>query len=168
MTRSKIATFTLKRDALMYDISNIAYVEGDIMPADSENAKHHTVDIAEDGNVDFVTRKMELAYAECVEALYPYSKEVAKDFTTKDNDLEETEVYTINLKVDEDFSDTTINYISKLAHEYIVNRVLSEWLQITNPASADKYILKCEDIKTQMRVRLNAYCGRVRRRQTPF
>lgn len=166
--RNKKATILLKRDALIHDISNKAYLEGEIMPNDSENAKHQTIDIVEDGNVDIITRNLDLAYAECVEAMYPYTKTYADDNTAKDNTLVESEEYVIHLLVDDDFSATTIDLISKLVHEYMVSRALSEYLEITKPASAEKYIIKAEELKTQIRIRLNARCGRVRRTLSPF
>lgn len=72
--RTKVVSLEFSRKALIYDISNCAYVEGDVMPADDEHSKHQVFDIAEDGNIDRVTRILDLAHAECVEMMYPYTK----------------------------------------------------------------------------------------------
>lgn len=166
--RTKTVTLTFKREALLYDIENCAYIEGDVMPEVTAHNRHQTIDIAQDGNVDRVTRILDQAFAECVEFMYPYTKEACEKVELRDNVLSEAAEYIVNLYVDDDFSQTTVNLISKLIHEYMICRVLSEWLSITYPASQAKWEVKAEGIKDQIRTRLNARCGRVRRTQTPF
>lgn len=166
--RTKNITLTFFRKNLLYDIENYAFVEGDIMPADNENTRHQVIDIGQDGNVDRVTRMLDLAYAECVEFMYPYTKVRCEDEGWQDNGLRETSVYVIEMLVDNDFSQSSVNLISKLIHEYMVCRVLDDWLRITNPDNRSGWDVKAEDIKNKIRVRLHARCGRVRRKQTPF
>lgn len=166
--RTKSITLTFDRKNLLYDIENYAYVEGDIMPTDNENTRHQVIDIGQDGNIDRVTRVLDLAYAECVEFMYPYTKIPCENEGWQDNGLRETSVYIIEILVDEDFSQTSINLISKLVHEYMVCRVLGDWLRITNPSNKSDWDGRADDIKEKIRIRLHARCGRVRRTQTPF
>lgn len=166
--RNKAVTLTFNRENLLYDIKNYAFVEGDIMNVDDENTRHQVIDIAEDGNIDRVTRVLDLAHAECVEFMYPYTKEPCVDEQTTNNDLVETPQYVIEMLVHEDFSQTTIDLLAKLIHEYMICRVLGDWFRITYPANQSGWELKAEDIKHQIRTRLHARCGRVRRTQTPF
>lgn len=166
--RTKTVTLTFKREALLYDIKNYAFVEGDVMSTDNDRAQMHVFDIAEEGNVDRVTRILDLAHAECVEAMYPYTKEPCDNIENKDDILTETQEYLIHLLVPDDFSKTTINIITKLVHEYMVYRVLSDWMGITNPASKGTWDEKLIDTAEQIREHLNARCRRVRRTQTPF
>lgn len=166
--RTKNITLTFCRKNLLYDIENYAFVEGDIMPADNENTRHQVIDIGQDGNVDRVTRVLDLAYAECVEFMYPYTKVPCEDEGWQWNGLRETSVYIFEMLVDNDFSQSSVNLISKLIHEYMVCRVLGDWLRITNPDNRSGWDVKAEDIKNQIRVRLHARCGRVRRKLTPF
>lgn len=77
--QSKAVTLTFKRTELLYDAENYSFVEGDIMKADDEHARHQVFDIAAKGNIDRVTRVLNLAHAECVEMLFPYSKEEIPD-----------------------------------------------------------------------------------------
>jgi hypothetical protein len=165
--RKKSITLSFYRKNLLYDIENCAFVEGDIMPTDNENTRHQVIDIGQDANIDRVTRMLDLAFAECVEFMYPYTKVPCED-GTQDNDLRETSVYVVEMLVDADFSQSSTNLIAKLVHEYMVCRVLGDWLRITNPDNRSGWDVKAEEIKNQIRVRLNARCGRVRRRQTPF
>lgn len=68
------------REELLYDIKNVAYVTGDTLKTDDEHDRHQVIDVGEDGNVDRVTRMMNLAFAEVVEWLSRYTKlEVGKN-----------------------------------------------------------------------------------------
>ena len=138
------------------------------MPSDDEHSKHQVFDIAEDGNVDRVTRILDLAHAECVEMMYPYAKVECEEVEQLDNSLDETEVYTIRLLVPDDMAKSTITLINKLVHEYMVNRVLADWLSITKPSSKANWEDKLDKIQDEIRTRLTARCLRVRRVQTPF
>ena len=83
---NKLVTLTFKRAELLYDASNYSFVEADIMPQDEEHTKHQVFDIAQDGNVDRVTRVLNLAHSECVELLFPYAKEDIPDTEQTLND----------------------------------------------------------------------------------
>lgn len=164
-------TLRLKRDELMYDIRNIAYVEGDIMPAADEHERHQVMDIAEDGNVDRVSRIISLAVAHCREVLFPYSKVDVDSSEERDDTLETPDEYVIDLKVPKDFSKTTVDYLAKLIHELIVYRVLSDWLSITdirNGAAAQNWAAKAEAVEDDIESTLNARIRRVRRTLNPF
>lgn len=168
---TKKVTLTFKRDELLYDIRNIAYVEGDVMPTTDDHDRHQVMDIGEDGNVDRVTRVIDLALAECEELLYPYSKTNVDDTETRNDILESPKEHHIDMLVPDDFSKSTVNLLEKLIHEFLVCRVLSDWMGITNlknPGSANNWANKIEELKDQVESTLNARMHRVRRTQTPF
>lgn len=166
--RTKIVELTFTRQNLLYDIENYAFVEGDVMRTDNEHAKHQVFDIAQDGNIDRVNRILDLAHAECVEMMYPYTKEPCDSEDVQDNSLSVKEQYQISMLVPDDFSKSTVSLITKLVHEYMVCRVLADWMSITNPSSQSNWQSKLDSIEEQIRNHLNARCGRVRRAQTPF
>lgn len=166
--RTKIVELTFTRQNLLYDIENYAFVEGDVMRTDNEHAKHQVFDIAQDGNIDRVNRILDLAHAECVEMMYPYTKEPCDSEEEQDNSLSVKEQYQISMLVPDDFSKSTVSLITKLVHEYMVCRVLADWMSITNPSSQSNWQSKLDSIEEQIRNHLNARCGRVRRAQTPF
>lgn len=168
---TNVVTLKFKREELLYDIKNIAYVEGDVMITDDEKDRHQVMDIGEDGNIDRVTRVMDLAVTHCTELLFPYSKTDVDEEEERDDTLEETEVYEINLKVPDDFSKTTVNHLEKVIHELIVYKVLSDWLSITNlrnPNSAANWASKIQELEDDVETTLNARMHRVRRTQTPW
>ena len=167
--QSKTVTLTFKRKEVLYDAENYSFVEGDIMKADDEHARHQVLDIAAEGNIDRVTRVLNLAHAECVEMLFPYSKEeIPEEQEAMDDVMETPEEYNIALKLPEGFSQTTLRLLTHLVHEYLVCRVLADWMSITNPSSFDKWEEKFRSIKTKIQTSIVSRTGKVRRRLKPF
>lgn len=189
VARTKTVKLTFKREELLYDIRNNAYVEGDVMQAKTEHDRHQVQDIGEDGNIDRVTRVLDLAHAECEEALFPYTKEnveqetemddtptfvepveetPAEEFTNEITDAKPTGDYVIRLLVPDEYSKTTVRLIVRYIHEYMVCRVLADWLSITNPPAAANWKAKQDEELEGMKEAVNFRTGRVRRTQTPF
>lgn len=160
-----------KENELLYDISNIAFVEGDVMPTQDEHERHQVMDITEDGNIDRVRRVLGLAHAECVEILYPYSKKCVGKSEYRDDVLDDEDEYAIMMKVPVDMSRTSIDLLEKQIHEYMVCRVLVDWMSITNlrnPASVQNWKVKMNDAKSDIESLMNTRMRRVRRTQSPF
>lgn len=161
------AVLGFKRSQLLYDIRNYAYIEGHIMQTDNLHAQHTVQDVGEEGNVDRVTRLLDLTVAQCKELLYPYTKNEISNHEL-DNVLKEQPAYGIVLSLPADFSQTTLNLLAKLIHEYIVCYTVSDWMSITNPAKAETWAVKAEDMERQIRVALHSRVNRVRRRLSVF
>ena len=200
VARTKTVKMTFKREELLYDIRNNAYVEGDVMQAKTEHDRHQVQDIGEDGNIDRVTRVLDLAHAECEEALFPYTKEnveqesemddtptfveptadaegtvegseetlAEEEFTDDTPVVKPTGDYVIRLLVPDEYSKTTVRLIVRYIHEYMVCRVLYDWMSITNPPAAANWKAKQDDALEGMKEAVNFRTGRVRRTQTPF
>lgn len=97
-SKTKAVTLVFKREELLYDAENYSFVEGDIMQAEDEHARHQVFDIGQDGNVDRVTRILNLVHSECVEMLFPYTKEEISDKQEPlDNVMTVPEEYLITL-----------------------------------------------------------------------
>jgi len=167
--QKKVITLTFKRKELLYDASNYSFVEADIMSQDTEHAKHQVFDIVQDGNIDRVTRILNLAHAECVELLYPYAKEELPDAEeVLDDILKEPDTYTIKLMLPQNFSMTTVKMLEEYIHEFLVCSVLSDWLSITFPRSAERWESKLRDTKIKIRTSLMSRRGKVRRKLKPW
>ena len=158
-------SFTFDTSELMYDIKNYAYIEGNIMPDDER--KYQVRDIDEDGNKHRVTRVLNLAYAECVEMLYPYTKTNINS-AEKDNFLELPDIFRIEMIANCGFSQTTINILSLLIHEYMVNRVIADWLSINKPESQANWEFKLEETRYKIKSTISNRRGPVKRRLQPF
>lgn len=165
----KKATLTFKRAELIYDASNYSFVEAEIIPEGDECRRHQVFDIGQDGNVDRVTRVLNMAYSECVEMLYPYTKEEIPDGQEAlDDVLKEPEVYEIKLTLPETFSITTLRLLEHLIHEYLVCRVLADWMSITNPESEAGWEKKFTTLRNKIRTSLVSRTGKIRRKMKPF
>ena len=139
------------------------------MKADDEHARHQVFDIAEKGNIDRVTRVLNLAHAECVEMLFPYTKEEIADGQEALNDvLTAPEEYHIVLNLPVGFSLTTVRLLQNLIHEYLVCRVLADWMSITNPNSEANWERKFESLRSKIRTSLVSRTSKVRRKCKPF
>lgn len=159
--------FRLKRAQILYDADNNAYIEGNMMPDETGKQKAALIDITQDGNIDRVNRVMNLAVSECREMLYPYSKQ---EIQTKDCDNEPTtpEEYVITAAFPEDLSQTTVELIANLLHEYVTGRVLSDWLSITKPENAAKWYSEIESIKLKLKQTMSIRRKKLRRGRSPF
>lgn len=164
-------TLTFKREELIEDIKNYAFVEGDILTPEEAHAKHQVQDIVEDGNVDRVTRVMDLVFDECVELLYPFTKENVEGGEVLDDTLRYETEYIISMNVPVTFSKTTLRLLERLIHEYIVYRVMYDWMgiaNIINPKSAESWRLKAEDLKARITNALSHRTKGPRRKTRPF
>lgn len=161
-------TISLYRKELLYDIEQYAYVEADTMVTDVEHLKHQMFDIAQEGNIDLISRTMALAYTECIEWLYPFTKQEVYDESMLCNRQCPPEVYPINMIVPEDFSVTTINLLKNLIHRYIVARVMWEWCGIVKPINVEHWISLAKQAKEQAKTSLVSRRRRLRKKQSPF
>lgn len=161
------ALLLFRREQLLYDIRNIAFVEGDTMADDKYHLRHIVQDIGEEGNIDRVTRVLDLAHSECVELLFPFTKRrVIHDCL--DDRLIDKKLYSIFMAIPIDFSQTTLNALEKLVHEYLVCRVIADWLDFTDAKKSAVWKEKIEGLKTAIKSKVRMSRKRTRIRNHPF
>lgn len=168
VARTKTVTLNFKRSEIVDDLKNYAFVIGDILKTQDEHDRHQIQDIGEDGNIDRVTRVMNLCMAECREVLFPYTKEDVEDTESRTNTLTEVKEYNIEMLVPDDFSNTTVTLLEQLIHEFIVARIMADWMSITNKAEEPTWREKAEDAMTKIKRCKSSRTGKVRRKQHPF
>lgn len=162
----KIVLF-FRREDLLYDIRNAAFIEGELMGDDQMHERHVVQDVGEGGNVDRVIRILDLTHSECVEMLYPFTKrEIIHDCL--DDRFTDKKLYSIFMKVPEDFSQTTLNSLEKLVHEFLVSTAMADWLSITNPQKSQIWQMKAEELKAAIQSKRHLRRGVIRRRLHPF
>ena len=166
--RDKTISLSFLLPELMYDIENNAYVQGNNLDSEGENARHQLMDIGQDGNNDRVTRTLNLAFHECVTMLYPYTKVEVEDGKAMDDTFLRDDSFDMTLRVPSDFSDSTMTLLRDLIHEYMVLRALEDWTGITYPDGMAPWSLKLEAIKEKIQSCKNHRIKRVRRTQSPF
>lgn len=174
---TKTVVLTFLRSELLNDLDQYGFVEGDVMrigdpksEADDylQHGKHQTQDITQDGNVDLVTRWLNLKLAWCREALFPWTRNPVMDNVTLDDILDDPETYSIIMTVPEDFSDTTVKYLEELIHNLLVWWVLYHWLSITKPEGAEKWLADEQRAEEDLKKTLAKRCGKTRRPLRPF
>lgn len=164
----RAATITLYRSQILYDIEQYAHIEGLVMQVQNEHDRSMVMDATEEGNIDRVNRVLNLAYCELVEMMFPFTKEACDEEELRNDEIVEPSVYVLSLSLPSLFSKTTVNHIAALAHEYMVCRVLSDWFNITKNVAWESWQLRLADVSSQIRTRLNARRGAIRRTQSPF
>lgn len=155
---------TFKRAELLYDIKNCAYVESHVLPAEAEHARHMVADVGEEGNVDRVTRVLDLGVSMCREMLYPWAKkDISK--TEYDDTLAERKQYVIEMNVPSTMSQTTLTLVERQIHEYLVCRGVADWLSITHPEKSETWLAKAAEAESEIRVAIHSRMERTRIRQ---
>jgi len=155
------------REELLYDIETYSFVEGDVMPLDFHGT-HQVFDIAQEGNEDMVMRMFNLAHAECVEALYPFTKIACVPDESLDDVLVAPERYEINLTLPGTFSRTTVVLLKEFIHDYFVCRVICEWLGMIYPDYRSYWESRLEMIKNRMKSVIVSRRKRLRIKQSLF
>lgn len=166
--QSRKATITFLRPELLQDIAGLAYVEGDMIQSEDAHESHQLQDIVEDGNIERVTRVLDLTFAEVVELCYPYTKMQMEDDYRPNDIYREQEAYRLLMTVPATMSKTSIDYLGKLVHELLVCRVMADWTSITKPSVTANWNAKADDIRTRINSALAKRGMRVRRPLTPF
>lgn len=166
--RTKTVSLKFKRSELLYDCANLGYVHGDTMHTDDEHDRHQVMDIVEDGNVDRVTRILNLVMSEVREALYPYTKVEAENGDSREDTLTEVEEYTISMLVPDEFSSTTQTYLENLIHELLVDRVMADWCSITYPEKEGIWRTKADEVLRNINKAKNFRMGKKLRPLHPW
>lgn len=146
---SRTVRLKFLRSELLYDIKNYAYVEADVMGEERQHGQHVLAEIGEEGNVDRVNRILAVVHAAAIEMLYPYTK-VEPVEEEIDDVMQTPEYYEIVMQVPLSMSRHTMHLLSKLIHEYMVYRVLADWLSITNPEAAANWYQKAGDTEVEI------------------
>lgn len=170
-TATKKVTLVFHRAQLLYDIKNYAYIEGHVWEEDSpeiRHARHTLIEIGEEGNVDRVNRILGMVHAAAVEMLYPYTKQEPVDDEVICDCMWVPDKYQIEMHVPARMSRTTLHLLSKLIHEFMVARVIYDWLSITHGEAARNWLDKALEAEQEINSIKNNRTGTLRRPSHPF
>lgn len=163
-----VAVLGFLRAELLQDVAGYAYVEGDVMHVEDEHERHQCIDITQEGNVERVTRVLDLAHAEAKEMLYPYTEEKFTEDVGLDDTYKEAEKYEVQLTLPEYISKTKVELLLQLIHEYLVDRVMEDWMSITNAKAQEHWAEKCEQVRLKIKGLMTVSAKYVHRRMRPF
>lgn len=168
-TEKRRVTLKFTRTALLEDLAQYGFVAADVMKTDDEHDRHQVYDIVEDGNVDLVTRMLNLWIAECREKLYPLTNMEIADGDERINTFAAPEQYDIALNAPSNFSATTATYLEQLIHNYLIAKVLAWWMELSgNAPAAGQWKEHAEELLGKIESCRHTRTGIVRRRMHPF
>lgn len=162
-----MAVLSFKRDQLIYDVENYAYIEGSIMKTERAHERHTVQDAGQEGNKDRISRVLDLYVAQARELLYVYTKHKIRR-PWLNNILKDPAIYGIVLDLPVDFSQTTLNLLERLIHEYIVCGAVADWMSITNPEKAEIWLRKSDGAKEEIQSHTGRRMSKTRRKLSPF
>ncbi len=113
----------IDRDIIIEDVADLAYVVGDVHSGErSAHRLHQTFDICAEGNIDRVNRILDLGTAEINLMLRHYRHDIG----VRDQ------------------------LVEKCVHEYLVARVMADWLAVTLPEAADVWKEKASEARSAL------------------
>lgn len=166
----------LLKGEIVYDVRNTAYIYADTINVDDPHRKHNIYDIGEEGNRDKLARIMDVAVEDCREMLYRFTKTCLERIGYDSNEWEECvgspendeEGYSLTLLVPSNFSDTSVHTIGVYVHNYVVNRIMYQWLMLVYPEGAESFAVLAAELESKIRDASNRSMGRTRIKLHPF
>lgn len=158
----------LYRNSLLYDISNVAFIVGDCNPDIDVKGRSSIMDICTDGNVDRVTRMMNMGINELINRVYCFTKDRVLENCTLNDLFIEPDKYELRMSVPEDFSKTTASVLTDYMHEFIVDFVIADWLSITKKDDMQIWKDKSDICIEKIRSVINDRVGAIKRKLSPF
>lgn len=134
---------------MLADIANRLLVTTNSMDNDVDT--HNTKDVLDEGNQEVIMGMVSRQMYECMNILFPYAKTPVRRCRCGDGG-NEADVYIIRLTFERDRSETQVQELRRLIHDYIVYKCYAEWLEMTLPA-ANTYTIweqKAEDTRQRI------------------
>lgn len=151
-------TLKFRRENLLYDIRNYAFIGSHVMSDDLEHIKHSLADIGEEGNVNRVNRLLALvfSYVEqvCEDILADKQKNFVEEVVV--DHLEIPNEYRLDLSVPKEMTGTAVRYLSNLIHELLVYRAMYDWLTMVYPQGAQVWLAKCVELEEEIDELINS------------
>lgn len=144
-----------KREGLLHDISNLAYVAADVGgEGRAPHELHQAFDICEEGNVERVDRVLHLRFSEVRVLLGPLLKPVR-------GVAHEGEGSSRNCRMVLQFRPNAVSAvltlrIKEVVREYLVAMALADWLALTLPGSEGVWKERGKEAMTHLVCCLNA------------
>lgn len=166
--QDKVLILEFLRTELMYDIKNLGYIIHDSASKETPAEGKNIVDIAEDGNADRIQRLLDLAYAEVMRILSPYTDhEVTADAYGNDI-LNEPTVYFVYITLKHNMPGITENLLRTYIHEFMVAYVMAEWLAMVAPDQSALWAAKVQTLTETIKSALSARKSITRIKLSPW
>lgn len=168
-TKPKVhKTMVLQQEELVQDIRNSAYIVADAVPTENPDDRGRIRDIAELNNRENMFRWMDLAVGMVANFLTLWSARYDRNNTLVSDRYKELPCYHIHMEVPLSFPENTFIYAKDLAHQFIVSKVLYEYLKIVFPDAAAVWKETMDDLEEKLRDVAKKQYGIVYRPFTPI
>lgn len=138
-----MAVLTFDRDSLYYDIGNLAYVVADIREGRHDpHTLHQTFDICASGNRDRVDHMLLLGFYEV--------RSYLRRLLVRGGVYNAREGFPLVLFLKDEITPDRVALIEETVKEYLVARVLADWLAVTLPEAADVWKEKAAGAKASL------------------
>lgn len=143
----KDITITLKKDEILYDVENTAYLVGNSRATgDNYEQVSNIQNSGEEGDRNFILRAIDTAFNEVKKNLSRYIDETK---ATDNNDLIDAEnSFILNLKVVDMFNEASTESLKSSTHDYITSAALRDWFGNVKPDEMPIYearVIKAHD-----------------------
>ena len=158
-------TLRFSREEIIADVKHAAWVQYDIVGEGKEtnlHRRHLVAEIAESPHIDRAARLLEDAFYSLLEVLAGYVDESVADGDESDNLLRFPEQLTARLRVPADMPRSALHALRSAMHQFMVNRLLADWLAITDPAASEKWALAAAGNLEQVKSLRNRRKGTLR------
>ena len=152
MNKQKIhKTLVLQQEELVQDIRNSAYIVADAVKTDNPDDRGRIRDIAELNNREKMFRWIDLAVGMVTNFLTLWSARYDRNNTLVSDRYKELPSYHIHMEVPKGFPQNTFVYVKDLAHEFVVAKVMYEYLKHIFPDAAAVWKETMDDLEEKLR-----------------
>lgn len=139
----KTETITLHVSELIYDVRNKAYLTG----KSRKNGENHeavaNMQASEDEeDENQILRSLQSATGELRNVMSEYMSDTSASDDNIWLDKTKNKTITFTLSMPSNYNQATVKTISSAAHDYAVNKAVSDWLLITDKNDAGDYLSK--------------------------
>ena len=160
----KTITITLKKDELLYDIENTAYLVGESRTDGTNYEQVSKIQNAgEEEDRNFILRSMGNAYSEVKRHLSRYINEEKQ--AANNALIEEDGDFLLTLNVVDRFNEANTESLKSAAHEYILSSSLRDWFSTVKPDEITIYSARIQS--AQVNLLSSLYRKKAPQRPTP-
>ncbi len=166
--KTSISALTVRLLARKYPDKKILAIDADPAVGLATALGVEVCSTVDDIRKAFVHSAEEGNTAAAIEMLYPYTKQEPVENEVICDNMWTPDEYNIVMKIPTSMSRTTLHLLNRLIHEFMVARVIYDWLSITHPDAARNWLEKALEAEEEINSVKNSRTGVMTRPSHPF
>lgn len=154
--KDKLLILEFKRQELVYEISNLGYIIRDSSKRETPDEGRNIADIEATGNVDRISRLLDLAYADVLRILSAFVDHKVETDAYGNDIQQDPDSYFVMITLKHNMPGTTENLLRIYIHEFMVDKVMGEWLLTVAPDKATTWLEKSQAMETNIKGAMSA------------